>query len=144
MLKFFGKLSDLLSHPSLVNSTRIIQHYLDHCDHSFCYHKFFIFVALNIFQRRTTHLHTAFTVKREQFPEVAKRITSLASEQLQNLANCSEQEKDMQNLSMPEKNVFELLKHVNTISSHISGSEASKLSARNCIHSYFGDRKSVV
>ena len=26
MLRFFGKLSDLLSHSSLVNSTRIIQH----------------------------------------------------------------------------------------------------------------------
>ena len=30
MLKFFGKLSDLLSHSSLVNSTRIIQHAHSH------------------------------------------------------------------------------------------------------------------
>ena len=53
------------------------EYYLDHCDPSFHYHKFFIFVALNIFQRRTAHIHTAFTVKREQFPQIAKRITSL-------------------------------------------------------------------
>ena len=72
------------------------------------------------------------------FSETAKRIISLSSEQLQNLANHLEQEKNIQELSQPEKNAFEILRNVNIISGHIPRSNVAKLLAHNCICSYFG------
>ena len=84
------------------------------------------------------HLHTAFTVRKDHFAETAKCIVSLSSEQLQNLACHLEQEKNLQELSQPERNAFELLRNVKTISAHIPVSNASKLLVCNSIRSYFG------
>ena len=41
-------------------------------------------------------------------------------------------------MSQPERNAFELLRNVNTISAHIPASNASKLLVCNSIRSYFG------
>ena len=57
---------------------------------------------------------------------------------MQNFTNCLEQEKDVPTYQYQKKMFFsKLLKHVDTISSHISGSEVSNLSGHNCIYSYF-------
>jgi hypothetical protein len=66
-------------HQSLISFRAQAEYYLDHCDRSFRYHKFFIFVALNMHQRRIAHLHTAFMVKRHHFNETAKKLVYLTS-----------------------------------------------------------------
>lgn len=47
------------------------QYYLNIPDCSFQYHYSFIFIILNIWQRRAAHLHTSFTVKNSKFNSVA-------------------------------------------------------------------------
>jgi len=51
-----------------------VESYFDLFDHSFRYHRSFMFIALNIYQCQTAHLHTSFTVKRENFTEIAKHL----------------------------------------------------------------------
>ena len=54
---------------------------------SFRHHQLFIFVALNMIQRRLSHLHTHFTVRKSNFDSIATKLTSLSSDVLCRLAN---------------------------------------------------------
>ncbi|PBK88562.1 hypothetical protein ARMGADRAFT_1033920 [Armillaria gallica] len=67
-------------------------YYLDLNDHTFCYHDSFIFVAMNIFQRRQVHLHTHFTIGSSNFKHVAKEITGIRAKTLTEVAQHVEQE----------------------------------------------------
>ena len=104
----------------------------------FRYHPTFIFVALNIYQRRIAHLHTSFTTKRSNFNEVAKHLATLTPEILSSVANHLEYEGKLSDLQPSQINALELLQKVNTISANIAGSEASKILARNKLRSYSG------
>jgi len=97
-----------------------------------------MFVALNIYQCRTAHLHTTLTVKKSYFSEMFKKIVKLTPGMLNSLADYLEHEKSMINLEPDQKNALDLLQQVNTISAHIPGSEASKIQIHNKIRSYFG------
>jgi len=55
----------------------------------------YIFVALNIIQRRLSHLHTHFTVRQSKFDSMPKDLTTVSSEVLQTLADHLQQEKKM-------------------------------------------------
>ena len=113
-------------------------YYLNIRDKSFRYHNSFLFVCLNILQRRQAHLHTHFTVRKCHFTKVARSLTSVDPTVLHNLANRLEKEHTLSNLSAEEKNAMSLLKYVNTIAARIPGSHASKILVRNEICSYFG------
>ena len=112
---------------------------LDVPDHSFRRHHTFMFVILNIIQRRTGHLQTHFTVQNSQFDDVAQKITSISSESLQSLANYLECEGKINKLNEEQKCAMLLLDKVNTISAHVPGSQASKIFIRNEIRSYFNE-----
>jgi Helitron helicase-like domain at N-terminus len=112
---------------------------LDVPDHSFRYHHSYIFVALNIIQRRAAHLQTHFTVKKSKFDVVARELTSVSPTVLQSLADHLEHEGKLGTLSVDEQNAMKLLKQVNMISTRIPGSQASKIFVRNEIRSYFSE-----
>lgn len=112
---------------------------LDLPDRSFRYHHSYIFVVLNIIQRRTAHLQTSFTVRRSKFDDVAQKLTSVSPLTLQSLANHLEKEGKFETLSIDEKNAMSLLSQVNAISARIPGSQASKIYVRNEIRSYFSE-----
>ena len=112
---------------------------LDVPDKSFRRHQTFIFVALNIMQRRLSHLHTHFTVRKCNFESVALKLTSLTPETLSRLAEHLEREGSLKSLTPDEKQALSLLNHVNTISARIPGSQAAKIFTRNEIRSYFGE-----
>jgi hypothetical protein len=114
------------------------EYYLDICDWSFRYHCSFIFVALNIHQRRTAHIQTSLTVQREHFLNIAHRLLALTPDLLDSLASHLEQESKISELQPVQKDALELLQRVNTISAHIPSSQASKILAQNKIRSYFG------
>lgn len=61
--------------------------FLDLCDCSFRYHDSFMFIALNIIQCHTAHLHTHFTVSRSHFDSVAKKLNSVSAETLASVAH---------------------------------------------------------
>ncbi|KAF8426440.1 hypothetical protein L210DRAFT_3420655, partial [Boletus edulis BED1] len=107
-------------------------------DRSFRYHHSYIFVVLNIVQRRLAHLHTAFTCRKSNFEQIARKLTTLSPALLQRVANRLELEHRISDMTQEERNALSLLKHVNTISARIPGSEASKFFIRNEIRSYFG------
>ena len=68
-------------------------YYFNISDRSFHYHFSYIFVALNMLQRRMAHLHTYFTVKHSHFDSVARKLIGIPSETLTNLASQLEKEK---------------------------------------------------
>ncbi|KIM39065.1 hypothetical protein M413DRAFT_39441, partial [Hebeloma cylindrosporum] len=106
-------------------------------DRSFRYHFSYIFVALNMLQRRMAHLHTYFTVKNSNFDSIARKLIEISPDTLLNLAKHLETEKSFSDLTAEEKYALELLQKVNTISARIPGSQASKIFIRNEIRNYF-------
>lgn len=112
------------------------EYYFDIADREFRYHYSFMFVALNILQRRTGHLYTSFTVQRGNFDEVARTFNGLSSGTIQKMANIIEKEGRPKDLSDEEKAVLLMLRYVNTIATKVPGSAASKTLCRNEIRSY--------
>ena len=112
---------------------------LDVPDKCFRHHYSYIFVVLNILQRRLSHLHTHFTVRKSNFESIATKITSLSPDILIRLANHLEHEGSLDALNADEQAAMTLLNHVNTISARIPGSQSAKIYTRNEIRSYFGE-----
>ena len=112
---------------------------LDVPNKSFRHHQSFIFVILNIIQRRLAHLHTHFTVRKSSFESVAARLTALTPEILKHVANHIEHEHSSATLSSTDRDTLTVLNHVNTISARVPGSQSAKIFTRNEIHSYFGE-----
>ncbi|KAG2758050.1 hypothetical protein P692DRAFT_201696157, partial [Suillus brevipes Sb2] len=117
-------------------------HHAKYClnisDRYFRYHESFIFVVLNMLQRRQAHLQTYFAVSKSNFESVARELTSVSPEVLERLANRLEQECKLSNLTTDEHNALKLLRQVNTMSTRIPGSQASKIFVRNEIRNYYG------
>jgi len=74
-------------------------YYFDLPDRSFRTHNSFLFVALNIIQRRAAHLHTHFTVRKRNFPSVAEKLITVTPEVLLSTAQHLEHEGKYQNLT---------------------------------------------
>ena len=128
-------ISDRICALSFANQAKYC---LDLADRSFRYHHSFMFVVLNIIQRRTAHLQTHFTVRRSQFESVASKLVAVKSDVLRSVADHLEHEGKYENLSSEQKSALDLLKHVNTIAARIPGSQAAKIFMRNEIRSYCG------
>ena len=111
---------------------------LDLADRSLRYHHSFLFVVLNIIQRRTAHLQTYFTVRRSRFESIATKLIVVKSSVLQSVADHLEHEGRYESLSSEQKSALDLLKHVNTIAARIPGSQAAKIFMHNEIRSYCG------
>jgi len=126
------------THPVTVSIQKQANYYLDLADHSFRYHHSFIFVVVNILQRRAAHLHTSFTVSQPCFKAVSESLLSISPHTLSIVANHLENEGKVSDLSSEQKKVFDLLNEVNTVSARIPGSQASKIYCHNEIHSYSG------
>ncbi|KAF8223881.1 hypothetical protein L208DRAFT_1314776, partial [Tricholoma matsutake] len=107
-------------------------------DLSFQYHHSFISVVWNMIECRMAHLQTYFTVKGSHFDSVAEKLVAISHDTLATVANHLEQEGSIAELNDEQKNGMDLLKQVNTIAAKIPGSQASKISCQNAIHSYAG------
>ena len=70
---------DAPDRETLISFRSQVESYFDLSDHSFHYHRSFMFVALNIYQRRTAHLHNSFTVKKITFYRNGKAFCSFDS-----------------------------------------------------------------
>ncbi|KAF6755639.1 hypothetical protein DFP72DRAFT_811348, partial [Ephemerocybe angulata] len=125
------------SRPTTLSFEKQANYYLNLADKSFRYHYFFIFVILNMIQRRRAHLHTSFTVKCARFQSIAPSLTSLSPETLFDVAEIIENEKTTKSLTSDQRKALDLLRYVNTIVTKIPGSYAAKISARAEIRSYF-------
>jgi hypothetical protein len=115
-----------------------VEYFLDLADPAFRRHRSFVFVALNIWQRRLSHLHTSLAIRKPRYAHVAPKIATLKPEIIERVAKHVENEREISTLCSEEKNVFTLVKELTTISAHIPGSSAAKLTDRNNVHAYFG------
>ncbi|KAG2112595.1 uncharacterized protein F5147DRAFT_572188, partial [Suillus discolor] len=129
---------EIKSRPTALAFHRQAQYCLSISDRSFRYHNSFLFVVLNILQRRQAHLQTHFSVSKSNFDSVARSLTSVSASTLQRLASQLERECKLSNLTSEEKTALALLQQVNTLSARIPGSQASKIFVRNEIRNYFG------
>ncbi|KAG2742618.1 hypothetical protein P692DRAFT_201889980, partial [Suillus brevipes Sb2] len=125
------------SRPVSISFQQQAQYYLNIADRSFRYHHSFMFVVLNMIQRRTAHLKTSFMVRHSHFHHIARNLTQISPAILDSLATKLEHEHKFSDLAPAEKNALNLLKQVNTIAARIPGSQASKIYVRNEIRSYF-------
>ncbi|KAG2104978.1 hypothetical protein BD769DRAFT_1393359 [Suillus cothurnatus] len=117
---------------------RQIEYTLDLADKSFCYHRSYMFVTLNIWQCQMAHLHTHFTVHRAHFDTLAKSLASVTATTLTRVAEHLKQEKLYSSLPPTDGAALNLLNKVNTIAARIPGSQSSKIHIWNEIQSYFG------
>ncbi|KIO27740.1 hypothetical protein M407DRAFT_14859 [Tulasnella calospora MUT 4182] len=124
--------------PVALSFQKQAEYFLDLDDRCFRYHQYYIFVALNIIQRRAVHLQTHLTVKRQHFDSVARHLVTLSPALIKSVADHIESEGRIDTLSQQQLEVINLLNRVNTIASHIPGSQAAKLQDRNTIRSYMG------
>jgi hypothetical protein len=115
-----------------------IEHFLDLHSPLFRRHQSFMFVALNIYQRRLSHLHTSLAMRKPRYAHVAPKIASLTPEILNRVAKFIEQEKKVSDLPTEDKDVFALVNEASVIGANIPGSSASKQKSRNDIRAYFG------
>ncbi|KAG1779380.1 hypothetical protein EV702DRAFT_922214, partial [Suillus placidus] len=123
--------------PTALSFEAQAHYYLELADRSFCYHHSYLFVALNMTQRRAAHLQTFFTVRKSNFDDVARKLTQVSAAVLDNLAFRLEREHNYSQLSGEEQSALKLLRQVKTMSARIPGSQASKIYLRNEIRSYF-------
>ncbi|TEB26512.1 hypothetical protein FA13DRAFT_1756358 [Coprinellus micaceus] len=117
--------------PTALSFEKQAEYYLDLPDRQFRYHYSYIFVVLNMIQRRRSHLHTHFTVNSHHFRSVAESITSLSAQTLSDVAEIIEAEKSTKSLNSEQKKAMDLLRYVNTVAEKIPG-------ARTEIRNYFG------
>ncbi|TFK18735.1 hypothetical protein FA15DRAFT_602756, partial [Coprinopsis marcescibilis] len=114
------------------------QYYLNLPNRQFRYHYSFLFVVLNMIQRRKAHLHTHFTVSSLRFKAVAHKLVGLSANTLAEVAEIVENEKSTKSLSTEQKSALDLLRYVNAVGEKIPGSHMAKIAARTDIRNYFG------
>lgn len=124
--------------PTPLSFQQQAQYYFNIPDRSFRYHYSYMFVAVNMWQRRLSHLHTSIAVKSNRFATVARKLVQVSSQALADLASVLEREQTCKDMTSEQKDAFELLKQTNLIAARIPGSQAAKLFSRNEIRSYFG------
>lgn len=113
------------------------EHLLDQSNRAFRYHYFYSFVILNIIQRQKAHLHTSLSVSSSKFKHIAPGLLSVSASTLSALAAKIKNKDKMTTYTEDEQCAFHLLKEVNTVSAKIPGSQASKITLRQEICSYY-------
>ena len=108
-----------------------VKHFLSLADRRFQEHYSFIFTAFNIIQRRKMLLHTSLKVKRSNFTSWANRFKSILMDAIERVISRSSNGSYATAHDDEEWKVLNLMKEVNTISSHIPGSSASRIAMRN-------------
>ncbi|KAG2107452.1 uncharacterized protein F5147DRAFT_529694, partial [Suillus discolor] len=126
------------SWPAPVAFQKQANYYFDLADWSFRYHHTYMFVVLNIFQHRTAHLHTHFTVWRSHFESLSRRLNSVSPRTLSCLADQLQKEHRYSNLSAEDWDALNLLNQVNMVAARIPGLQSAKMFVCSEIRSYFG------
>ena len=108
-----------------------IKHLLSLADRRFQEHYSFLFTAFNVIQRRKLLLHTSLKVKRSRFQVWANKYKSVSPTTIEGLAAKSSDGKYPTAQNEEERNVLDLMRDVNTVTSHIPGSAAARVNMRN-------------
>ena len=108
-----------------------VKHLLSLADRRFQEHYSFLFTAFNVIQRRKLLLHTSLKVKRTKFQSWTDKFKSISPTTIENLVSRSSDGKYPTAQNNEERNVLELMRDVNTVTSHVPGSAAARVNMRN-------------
>lgn len=112
------------------------EYFLDLAEPKFRRHRYFMFVALSIVQKRAAHLNTSFSVRKPIFDTLSTQLNALTPELLQSVSDHVRAQRPSADLSPQQKNALDVLKQVNTVAAKIPGSQASKLRDRSSMFAY--------
>ncbi|KAF4617233.1 hypothetical protein D9613_005788 [Agrocybe pediades] len=112
-----------------------VKHLFSLNDRRFQEHYSFMFTVFSVLQKREIMLHTHLRVKSNKFPAIAQTFDNITPEAILSVAERME----AGDFSMPkdpiERKVMALMKEVNLVNQHVSGSSAQKAKMRNEIRS---------
>jgi hypothetical protein len=99
-----------------------VRHYLQLKDSRFQTHFSFIFIMMNIIQRRTTTFQSKLAFKKSWFPNVAQALDKIDVSKLDDFGQRLKRDPYAKAENETETAAVELIRYVNFISDHISGS----------------------
>ena len=114
-----------------VSMKRHVKHLFNLSDKRFQEHYSFLFTVFNILQRRQILLHSSLKVKRRNFDSVARSFTSVSPEAVHKVTERVARGDWSSSNSNEERQVLNLMKEVNVITSNVEGSAASRVAMRN-------------
>ena len=114
-----------------VSMQRQVKHLFSLNDQRFQEHHSFLFAAFNILQRREMLLRVRLKAKKRDFPSLASRFVQVSAKAIHAVANRVSNGDNHTANSVEEKQVLELMKQVNAVSSFVPGSSASKAVQRS-------------
>ena len=114
-----------------VSMKRHVKHLFNLSDRRFQEHYSFLFTVFNILQRRQILLHSSLKVKRRNFDSIARSFASMSSEAVHKVTECVARGDWQTSNSNEERQVLNLMKEVNVITSNVEGSAASRVAMRN-------------
>ena len=94
---------DVPQHDPPISFRAQAEYLLELDDPFFRKHRSFMFIALNIHQHHQSHLHMAFSVRKEKFDQIAKELSILTPELISSVAQHLESEGKISDLSDPQK-----------------------------------------
>ena len=100
-------------------------------DRRFQEHYSFLFTVFNILQRREILLHTSLKVKRNKFNSVAQSFVSVSPKAVHIVSERVARGDWKTSHSDEERQVLNLMKEVNVITSHVPGSSSARVAMRN-------------
>lgn len=122
-----------------VSMKRHVRHLFNLSDRRFQEHYSFLFTVFNILQRRSILLHTSLKVKRSKFNSVAADIASVSPETIHIMTERISRGDSVTANNDDERKVLNLMKEVNTVTSHVPASAASRVAMRNEIRALMID-----
>ena len=116
---------------SPISFEKHVRHLLLLADRRFQEHYSFMFTAFNIIQRRKMLLHTSLKVKRSNFESWAERFKNVSPDAIERVISRSSNGGYATAHDDDERKVLDLMREVNTVTSHVPGSSASRVAMRN-------------
>ena len=114
-----------------VSLKRHVKHLFNLKDKRFQEHYSFLFTVFNILQRRSVLLHTSLKVHKNNFENVAKNFASVSPETIHIVTERVSRGDSATANNSDERKVLNLMKQVNTVTSNVPGTSASRVAMRN-------------
>ncbi len=119
---------------------RHVKHLFSLSDRQFQEHYSFLFTAFNILQRREILLHTSLKTTRRNFDSVAWSFASVSVEVVHQGTERVSRGDWMTSDVSEERQVLNLMKEVNVVTSNVPGSSAARIMMRNEIRALMMDK----
>jgi Helitron helicase-like domain at N-terminus len=110
---------------------RQVKHLCSLSDKRFQEHYSFLITAFNILQRRAVLLHTSLKTRKSTFPTLADDFSSVSQEAIHVVTERISRGDAITANNIEERKVLNLMKQVNTVTSNVPGTSASRIAMCN-------------